>query len=95
METPGAFLGLWRLMSIDGMERDIPDTPANAAAFGFPGTGKDGAEGAFPKAQVVTVTECASRAAVLAAIGPPGPGRAPAGSPWPGGSTRGSGRTGC
>jgi Insertion element 4 transposase N-terminal len=75
MVTPGAFLGPWRLMSIDGMEWDVPDTPANAAFFGFPGTGKDGAPGAFPKARVVTVGECASHAAVLAAIGPAGAGK--------------------
>ena len=70
METAGAFLGRWRLMSIDGMAWDIPDIPANAAAFGYPRAGKDGAPGAFPKAQVVTVSECASHAAVLSAIGP-------------------------
>jgi len=70
METAGAFLGQWRLMSIDGMAWDVPDTPANAAAFGYPRAGKDGSPGAFPKAQVVTVSECASHAAVLAAIGP-------------------------
>jgi hypothetical protein len=70
MVTAGAFLGRRRLMSIDGMEWDVPDTPANAAFFGFTGTGKDGAPGAFPKARVVTVSECASHAAVLAAIGP-------------------------
>ena len=70
MVTAGAFLGRRRLMSIDGMEWDVPDTAANAAFFGYPGTGKDGAPGAFPKARVVTVNECASHAAVLAAIGP-------------------------
>src|SRR5262249_41513946 len=70
MDTAGAFLGRWRLMSIDGMAWDIPGTPANAAAFGYPRAGKDRAAGAFPKAQVVTVSECASHAAVLAAIGP-------------------------
>ena len=36
--TPGAFLGSWRLMAIDGFEWDAPDTPENAAAFGFAGT---------------------------------------------------------
>jgi Insertion element 4 transposase N-terminal len=71
MVTAGAFLGRWRLMSVDGMEWDVPDTPANAAFFGFTGT-RDGVPGAFPKARVVTVNECASHAAVLAAIGPAG-----------------------
>ena len=40
--TRGAFLAGWRLMSIDGMEWDVPDSKENAAAFGYPGTGKDG-----------------------------------------------------
>jgi hypothetical protein len=69
-DTPGAFLGPWRKMSIDGLEWDIPDTAANAAAFGYPGAGKDGAPAAFPKARAVTISECASHAPVLAAIGP-------------------------
>ena len=34
--TRGAFLRDWRLMAIDGFELDVPDTPANAAAFGYP-----------------------------------------------------------
>lgn len=69
MVTAGAFLGRWRLVSIDGMEWDVPDTPANAAYFGYrkaPG----GGPAAFPKARVVTVNECASHAPLLAAIGP-------------------------
>ena len=69
-DTPGAFLGPWRKMSIDGLEWDVPDTDPNAAAFGYPGAGKDGAAAAFPKARAVTVSECASHAPVLAAIGP-------------------------
>jgi len=69
-DTPGAFLGPWRKMSMDGLEWDIPDTKPNAAAFGYPGTGKDAAPAAFPKARAVTIGECASHAAVLAAIGP-------------------------
>jgi hypothetical protein len=69
MDTPGAFLGAWRLMSVDGMEWDVPDTERNRAAFG-----KDD-RAAFPRARVVTVSECASHAAVLAAIGPAGGGK--------------------
>ena len=57
-------------MSIDGLEWDVPDTEANAAAFGYPGTGKDATPAAFPKARAVTIGECASHAPVLAAIGP-------------------------
>src|SRR6266498_3278949 len=65
--TPGAFLGAWRLMSIDGFEWDAPDTPGNAAAFGYSGAGQD--RSAFPKVRVVTVSECGSHAVVDAEIG--------------------------
>ena len=68
LDTIGAFFGTWRLMSVDGMEWDVPDTEANRAAFGSRG-GSEG-PGAYPKVRVVTVSECASHAAVLAAIGP-------------------------
>jgi len=68
LDTAGAFLGPWRLMSVDGMEWDVPDTPANRAFFGS----KAGPAGPapFPKARVVTVSECGSHAAVAAAVGP-------------------------
>jgi hypothetical protein len=69
LDTPGAFLGNWRKMSIDGLEWDVPDTKANAAEFGYPGTG-NGGRAAFPKARAVTIGECASHAPVLAAMGP-------------------------
>jgi hypothetical protein len=69
-DTPGAFLGQWRLMSMDGFEWDVPATSENIAAFGFAGTGKDEAPAAFPKARAVTIGECASHAEVLAAVGP-------------------------
>jgi hypothetical protein len=67
LDTGGAFLGPWRLMSIDGMEWDVPDTAANREAFGIHTAG--GGEAAYPKARVVTVSECASHAPVLAAMG--------------------------
>jgi hypothetical protein len=70
LDTPGAFLGTWRKMSIDGLEWDVPDTEANAAAFGYPGTAEADGRAAFPKARAVTIGECASHAPVLAAIGP-------------------------
>lgn len=65
--TRGAFLGSWRLMAIDGFEWDAPDTPENAAAFGYPGSTQG--EAAFPKVRVVTVSECASHAVVDAELG--------------------------
>ena len=65
LEAEGAFLGPWRLMSIDGTELDVPDTPANREAFGAGAN-----DGPFPKVRLVTVCECGSRAPVLAAMGP-------------------------
>jgi hypothetical protein len=68
--TAGAFLGPWRLMAIDGFEWDAPDTPENAAAFGFAGTAADDpGRPAYPKVRVVTVSECAWHAVADAAIG--------------------------
>jgi len=66
--TQGAFLGVWRLMAIDGFEWDVPDTKANAAMFGYAGSGAN--RPAFPKVRLVTISECASHAVVDAGIGP-------------------------
>jgi hypothetical protein len=63
--TRGAWLAGWRVMSIDGMEWDVPDTAENVAAFGYAG----GAGSGFPKVRVVTLAESASHAAVGAQIG--------------------------
>jgi Insertion element 4 transposase N-terminal/Transposase DDE domain len=68
--TRGAFLGPWRLMAIDGFEWDAPASEPNIAAFGFAGTSADDPEkAAFPKARVVTISECASHAVADARIG--------------------------
>ena len=74
-DTEGAFFGRWRLMSLDAMVVDAERTAANVAAFGLPGTG-EGVEAALPQVRVVTVDEIASHAAVLAAFGPAGAGKA-------------------
>ena len=66
LDTTGAFLGPWRLMSVDGMEWDVPDTGRNRAVFGVRGDD----QAAFPKIRVVTVSECGSHAPVLAVMGP-------------------------
>ena len=66
LDTAGAFLGPWRLMSVDGMEWDVPDTARNRAFFGVRGDD----QAAFPKVRVVTVSECGSHAPVLAVMGP-------------------------
>src|SRR5260221_9399864 len=68
--TRGAFLGPWRLMSVDGFEWDAPDTAENAAAFGYSGKGPGDPDcPAFPKARVVSISECGSHAVVDAEIG--------------------------
>ena len=66
--TPGAWLGPWRLMAIDGFDWDLPDTADNVAEFGYAGSGAN--RSAFPKARAVTISECASHAVVAAGIGP-------------------------
>ena len=68
--TRGAFLRQWRLMAIDGFELDVPDTPANAVAFGYPAGARE--RPAFPKVRVVTIGECGSHAKVAAQMGPVG-----------------------
>jgi hypothetical protein len=35
----GSFLRGWRLLAIDGFDIDVPDTAANAAEFGYAGSG--------------------------------------------------------
>ncbi len=69
MLTRGAFLRGWRLMAIDGLELDVPDTPGNAAAFGY-ASGEN--RSAFPKVRVVSIGECGSHAKVAAQMGPVG-----------------------
>lgn len=71
--TPGAFLGPWRLVAIDGMEWDVPDSADNAAFFGYAGSGDK--KSAFPKVRVVALSECASHGYFAAAIGGVGTGK--------------------
>ena len=73
-ETKGAWFGDWRLMSIDGTCVDVADTPANAEAFGRPGTGRGEGAGAFPQVRVVGLAECGTHALADVAIGPCGTG---------------------
>lgn len=65
--TRGAFLEGWRLMGIDGFEWDAPDTEANAAEFGYSGSGEN--RSAFAKVRVVSISECGSHAMVDAEMG--------------------------
>jgi hypothetical protein len=63
----GSFLRSWRLLAIDGFEVDVPDSDANAAEFGYAGSGEN--RSAFPKARVVALAECGTHAFVAGEIG--------------------------
>ncbi len=65
--TPGAWLHDWRLVAIDGFEVDLPDTPGNAAEFGYAGSGAG--RSAYPKARVVALAECGTHAFLAAEVG--------------------------
>lgn len=64
--APGAWLGHRRLMAIDGVKLDAPDTAANLAWLGRPGglTRRP-----FPQIQVLGLGECGTHAVVAAQIG--------------------------
>ena len=66
----GSFYRDWRLVSIDGTCLDVADTPANAAHFGRPGSGRGEGVGAFPQLRMVGLGECGTHALVKVAIGP-------------------------
>jgi hypothetical protein len=58
-------------MSLDGTCVDVPDTPANDAAFGRPGSGRgEGRGGAFPQLRIVGLCEAGTHAICDAALGP-------------------------
>ncbi|MGW2207644.1 IS4 family transposase [Streptomyces sp. NPDC001774] len=61
----GAWLGGRRQMAIDGVQIDVPDTPANAAAFGVPA---GGTRRPFPQIRAVGLGECATQAVVAAQL---------------------------
>jgi hypothetical protein len=54
-DTPGAFYRGFRLVGCDGTVQDVPDSPANAAAF-HRATGSRG-DGAFPQVRKVSLVE--------------------------------------
>ncbi|NJN99871.1 MAG: IS4 family transposase [Anaerolineales bacterium] len=67
-DTPGAFLFGLRLMALDGTTEDVPDTPANAAAFGRHES--DRGPSAFPQVKGVYLVECGTHAIVDAGFWP-------------------------
>ena len=64
--TPGAWLGSWRLMAIDGVMIDLPDTEANLAVYDRP---EGGTRRPFPQVRVVGLSECGTHALIAAAPG--------------------------
>jgi Transposase DDE domain/Insertion element 4 transposase N-terminal len=62
-ETPGAFYRGLRLMGLDGTVLDVPDSAANAAAFGRPSAGPRG-DGAFPQVRKLSLVELGTHAEV-------------------------------
>jgi Insertion element 4 transposase N-terminal/Transposase DDE domain len=64
--TPGAWYRGRRVMALDGVILDVPDTPENVARF----EKKEHAGGmsAYPQVRIVGLTECGSHAMVAAAL---------------------------
>lgn len=57
----------WRLMTIDGFEVDLPDTPGNAAEFGYAGS-EDNRLGSR-KRRVMALAKCGTHAFLAAEVG--------------------------
>jgi hypothetical protein len=68
-QTPGAFLFGLRVMAVDGTVLDVPDTPANAKVFGYPGS-RRGTRAAFPKIRLVLLIEAGTHLIVDALMCP-------------------------
>jgi hypothetical protein len=66
--TPGAFLFGLRLMALDGTTLDVADTPANVRAFGRQPTPRGAC--AWPRVQVVALSECGTHAICDAGVWP-------------------------
>src|SRR4051794_36871968 len=64
--TPGAFYRGWRLVCLDGAVYNVPDSQANAAAFGYPRGGRGA--GAFPQVRKLSLVEAGSHAELAFAV---------------------------
>ena len=67
-DTPAAFYRGMRLMALDGTVLDMPDTPANAAIFGRPRSGRS--DGAFPQVRLLVLCELGTHAVCGLALRP-------------------------
>lgn len=68
-ETPGAFYRGSRLMGLDGVVLDVPDSAANDAAFGRPSAGPRG-DGAFPQIKKLSLVELGTHIEVAFLVRP-------------------------
>ncbi|MFJ9371696.1 IS4 family transposase [Nocardia sp. NPDC101769] len=66
--TPGAWLAGRRVMAVDGVQMDIPDTAGNEEAFGR-GKTHQSLDDPYPKVKIVGLAECGTHAIVDAEIG--------------------------
>jgi hypothetical protein len=66
--TPGGWLAGRRVMAVDGVQMDIPDTPGNEEVFGR-GKTHQSLEDPYPKVKIVGLAECATHAIIDAEIG--------------------------
>jgi hypothetical protein len=74
-DQQAAFVSGMRLVAVDGMCLDLPDTPENAAEFGYPGN--DAGRGPFPQVRVAGLGECGTRAVLGAELSPLATGEQP------------------
>jgi hypothetical protein len=65
-QTPGAFYRGLRLVALDGAVYNVPDSEANAAAFGYPKGGRGA--GAFPQVRKLSLVEVGTHAEVAFAL---------------------------
>jgi Insertion element 4 transposase N-terminal/Transposase DDE domain len=66
--SPWSHLGALLVVAVDGTTVGTCDSPANAAAFGRPGTGRG--QAASPALRLVTLMACGTRGVLDAAMGP-------------------------
>ncbi|MFQ5495976.1 MAG: IS4 family transposase [Phycisphaerae bacterium] len=68
--TRGAFYKRMRLLAMDGARFEMPDTPANGAAFGRPSTRRDGqtVQGGYPQCHAILLTETGTHVVLEAYI---------------------------
>ncbi|MBP2329512.1 hypothetical protein JOF56_009897 [Kibdelosporangium banguiense] len=64
--TEGAWLRSWRLMAIDGVQIDIPDTDVNLKEWG---KYEGGTRRPFPQVHAVGLGECGTHAVIATALG--------------------------